>query len=31
MGPVAGPILGPFPKRSEVLAAEVAWLEANVL
>ena len=31
MGPVGGPILGPFPKRSHALAAEVEWLEANVL
>ncbi len=26
--PVAGPVLGPFPKRSEALSAEVAWMEA---
>ena len=31
MAPVGGPILGPFPKRSDALAAEVAWLEANIL
>ncbi len=29
--PVHGPILGPFPNRSEALAAEVAWLEAHWL
>ena len=26
-----GPILGPFPTRSEALAAEVEWLEKNIL
>lgn len=26
-----GPVLGPFKKRSEALAAEVKWLEENVL
>jgi hypothetical protein len=26
-----GPILGPFPTRSEALAAEVEWLEMNIL
>ena len=29
--PVAGPVLGPFTRRSEALDAEVAWLEANWL
>jgi hypothetical protein len=29
--PVAGPVLGPFRRRSEALAAEIAWLEANWL
>lgn len=29
--PVQGPVLGPFTKRSDALAAEVAWLEANWL
>ena len=29
--PVRGPVLGPFPRRSEALAAEVAWLEGNWL
>lgn len=27
MGPVGGPVLGPYTLRSEALAAEVAWLE----
>lgn len=27
LSPVAGPVLGPFAKRSEALAAEVAWLD----
>ncbi len=31
MGPVDGPVLGPYATRSEALAAEVAWLETNVL
>jgi hypothetical protein len=31
MSPVGGPVLGPFAKRSEALAAEVCWLEENVL
>jgi hypothetical protein len=26
-----GPVLGPFPRRSEALAAEVAWLEEHWL
>jgi hypothetical protein len=29
--PVLGPVLGPFPCRSEALAAEVAWLERHWL
>ena len=29
--PVEGPVLGPFPQRSEALAAESQWLEANWL
>jgi len=29
--PVLGPVLGPFIRRSEALAAEVAWLQANWL
>ena len=27
MGPVGGDVLGPYPRRSDALAAEVAWLE----
>ena len=29
LAPVGGPALGPFPLRSEALAAERAWLEAH--
>ena len=29
--PVAGPVLGPFRRRSEALEAELAWLEAHWL
>jgi hypothetical protein len=28
LSPVGGPVLGPFAKRSEALAAEVTWLDA---
>jgi hypothetical protein len=28
---VGGPVLGPFARRSEALAAEAAWLEAHWL
>ena len=31
LSPVSGPMLGPFPTRSQALAAEAAWLEANRL
>jgi hypothetical protein len=31
LGPVGGPVLGPFALRSEALAAELAWLEARWL
>ena len=31
LSPVSGPQLGPFPSRSQALAAEAAWLEANRL
>lgn len=31
LAPVDGPILGPFDKRSEALAAEIAWLQQNWL
>lgn len=27
LSPVGGPVLGPFPRRSEALAAEVEWIE----
>lgn len=30
MSPVSGPVLGPFPRRSEALAAEVRWLSARL-
>ena len=26
--PVAGPVLGPFPRRGQALDAEIAWLQA---
>ena len=29
--PVHGPVLGPYPLRSQALEAEVAWLEAHWL
>ena len=29
--PVAGPVLGPFPRRSDALAAEQTWLEQHWL
>jgi hypothetical protein len=29
--PLLGPVLGPFGRRSEALAAEVAWLEEHWL
>ena len=31
LSPVSGPLLGPFPLRSEALGAEVAWLEQHWL
>ena len=31
LSPVGGPRRGPYRRRSEALAAEAAWLEANVL
>jgi hypothetical protein len=31
LSPVGGPLLGPFPLRSDALAAEQAWLTANWL
>lgn len=29
MGPVGGPVLGPFPLRADALAAERAWLRTE--
>ena len=31
LSPVGGPILGPFTRRGEALAAELAWLEALIV
>ena len=31
LGPSGGPVLGPFGRRSEALAAEVRWLECHRL
>jgi hypothetical protein len=31
MGPVSGPVLGPFDTRQEALDAEHSWIEENVL
>lgn len=31
LAPSGGPVLGPFARRSEALAAEAAWLEAHAL
>ena len=31
LSPSGGPLLGPFPLRTDALQAEVAWLEANWL
>ena len=31
MSPVHGPVLGPFPSRSDALTAERQWLEAHWL
>ena len=31
MSPVHGPVLGPFPSRSDALAAERQWLETHWL
>lgn len=30
MGPVSGPVLGPYETRGEALAAEVDWLKQNM-
>lgn len=29
LGPVGGPVLGPYPLRREALDAEIAWLRAE--
>ena len=31
LSPAGGPVLGPFDRRSDALAAELDWLEANWL
>ena len=31
LSPVTGPVLGPFDRRSEALAAEATWLERHVI
>ena len=31
LSPMEGPILGPFPRRSDALTAESNWIEANGL
>ncbi len=31
LGPVAGPVLGPFERRSDAIEAEVAWIEEHRL
>ena len=31
LSPVGGPVLGPFPLRSEALAAEVDWIQSHLL
>jgi hypothetical protein len=31
LGPVGGPVLGPFSRRSEALGAELAWLRRHWL
>lgn len=31
LSPVSGPVLGPFALRQDALAAEMAWIRANVL
>lgn len=30
LAPVGGPVLGPFDTRAEALAAEIAWLDAEL-
>jgi hypothetical protein len=31
MGPSGGPVLGPFDRRADALAAEVVWIKQHVL
>jgi hypothetical protein len=31
LAPMAGPMLGPFERRSDALVAETAWLESHVI
>lgn len=31
LGPVAGPVLGPFDHRSQAIAAEIRWLQSHWL
>ncbi len=31
LGPVGGPVLGPFPRRSQAIDAEVDWLKSHWL
>lgn len=31
LSPIAGPVLGPFPHRTQALAAELSWLERHWL
>jgi hypothetical protein len=31
LSPMAGPMLGPFERRSDALAAETVWLESHVI
>jgi hypothetical protein len=31
LGPVGGPVLGPFERRGQALEAELAWLQAHWL
>jgi len=31
LGPVGGPVFGPFPRRSQAIDAEVAWLKSHWL
>lgn len=31
LSPVGGPVLGPYPYRSQALNAEVKWLQANLI